>query len=106
MVPITATYTGDLSTLAIHGPSGARLMTDAPKDNEGQGRAFSPTDLVGTAVGTCMLTIMGIVAERRGLDLVGTRVVVEKHMVSDPVRRIGRLPVTITLNRACSAEER
>ncbi|MBK8097386.1 MAG: OsmC family protein [Planctomycetes bacterium] len=105
MVPVTATYTGELSTLAIHGPSGARLMTDAPKDNEGQGRAFSPTDLVGTALGTCMLTIMGIVARRHDLDMTGAHVRVEKHMNQSP-RRIGRLPVVITVPGKFTPEQR
>src|SRR5512147_185173 len=106
MVEIQIRYEGGLRTRAVHGPSATALLTDAPVDNHGKGESFSPTDLVATALGSCMLTIMGIVAERRGLDLSGTRVVVEKHMVTDPVRRIGRLPVTITLNRDCSAEER
>ncbi|MCC7172286.1 MAG: OsmC family protein [Planctomycetes bacterium] len=106
MVQIDIVYQGRLRTEATHGPSKTTVVTDAPVDNHGRGESFSPTDLVATALGSCMLTIMGIVAERRGLDLSGTRVVVEKHMVSDPVRRIGRLPVKITLNRACNAEER
>lgn len=106
MVQIDIVYQGRLRTQATHGPSKTTVVTDAPVDNHGRGESFSPTDLVATALGSCMLTIMGIVAERRGLDLSGTRVVVEKHMVTDPVRRIGRLPVTITLNRDCSAEER
>lgn len=106
MVQIDIVYQGRLRTEATHGPSKTTVVTDAPVDNHGRGESFSPTDLVATALGSCMLTIMGIVAERRGLDLSGTRVVVEKHMVTDPVRRIGRLPVTITLNRDCSAEER
>lgn len=106
MVQIDIVYQGRLRTEATHGPSKTTVVTDAPVDNHGRGESFSPTDLVATALGSCMLTIMGIVAERRGLDLSGTRVVVEKHMVTDPVRRIGRLPVTITLNRDYSAEER
>ncbi|MBL8765938.1 MAG: OsmC family protein [Planctomycetes bacterium] len=106
MVQIDIVYQGHLRTQATHGPSKTIVVTDAPVDNHGRGESFSPTDLVATALGSCMLTIMGIVAERRGLDLSGTRVVVEKHMVTDPVRRIGRLPVTITLNRDFGAEER
>ena len=106
MVQIDVVYQGHLRTQATHGPSRTTVVTDAPVDNHGRGESFSPTDLVATALGSCMLTIMGIVAERRGLDLSGTRVVVEKHMVTDPVRRIGRLPVTITLNRDFGAEER
>lgn len=94
-VEITVTYQGGLRCEARHGPSGRTLHTDAPVDNQGKGESFSPTDLVATALGTCMLTIMGIVAERHGIPLAGARVRVEKHMVADPARRIGRLPVTI-----------
>jgi putative redox protein len=72
-------------------------VTDAPTDNGGKGKHFSPTDLVGTALGTCVLTIMGIYAERNGIDIVGSRIHVEKHMASQPVRRIGRLEVVVTI---------
>lgn len=96
-VEITVTYQGDLRCDARHGPSQARLTTDAPVDNQGKGESFSPTDLVATALGTCMLTIMGIVAQRHAIELKGATVKVEKHMVADPARRIGRLPVTITV---------
>src|SRR5271167_2297796 len=95
MVAIQIEYQGDLHCQAVHGPSGTILTTDAPKDNHGRGESFSPTDLVATALGTCMLTIMGIVAERDGLDLNGTIVTVAKEMVMSPVRRIGRLTVDI-----------
>jgi uncharacterized OsmC-like protein len=105
MVTITARYEGDLLTTATHGPSDAILRTDAPKDNEGQGRHFSPTDLVGTAMGTCMLTIMGIVARRHGLDMTGATARVEKHMNQNP-RRIGRLPVVITVPGRFTPEQR
>ena len=90
-VRVEVRYEGDLHTQAVHGPSGARLETDAPKDNEGRGERFSPTDLLGTALGTCMLTVMGILARRKGWEMKGARVSVDKHMVVDPVRRIGRL---------------
>jgi putative redox protein len=105
MVTITARYEGDLLTTATHGPSDAILRTDAPRDNEGQGRYFSPTDLVGTAMATCMLTIMGIVARRHGLDMTGATARVEKHMLQDP-RRIGRLPVVITVPGAFTHEQK
>lgn len=105
MVTITARYEGDLRTTAVHGPSGATLPTDAPKDNEGQGRHFSPTDLVGTAMATCMLTIMGIAARRAGLDIAGATATVEKHMAADP-RRIRRLPVTIAVPGRFTPEQR
>ncbi len=93
MVKVQVTYTGELRTQARHGPSGAELSTDAPVDNEGRGEMFSPTDLVGTALGTCMLTIMGIVARRHGWSLEGATVEVEKHMATDSPRRIARLDV-------------
>lgn len=96
MVTITAAYQGDLCCTATHGPSGSQLSTDAPKDNEGLGRFFSPTDLVATALGTCIMTTMAIVAKRRGFALQGASVHVEKVMIDNP-RRIGRLPVTVTV---------
>ena len=97
MVEITATYEGQLHCTATHGPSGATLPTDAPKDNMGKGEAFSPTDLVATALGTCMLTTMAIVAQRNNIAFDGARVRVTKEMVSQPHRRIGALGVEITV---------
>ena len=97
MVEITATYEGQLHCTATHGPSGATLPTDAPKDNMGKGEAFSPTDLVATALGTCMLTTMGIVAQRNNIDMTGACVRVTKEMVSQPQRRIGTLGVEISV---------
>jgi uncharacterized OsmC-like protein len=106
MVVVEGRYLGDLRVEARHGPSGATVVTDAPADNMGRGEAFSPTDLVGTALGTCILTTMAIVAKRRGIDFRTARFHVEKHMVTDPVRRIGRLPVTIHLPASLDAETR
>lgn len=97
MVRIDVRYEGGLRTRAVHGPSGTELITDAPVDNRGQGRSFSPTDLLGTAVGTCILTLMGIAAQDRGFDLAGATASVEKHMVATPRRRIGRLVVDIAV---------
>ena len=94
-VSIDIEYLGGLRTQAKHGPSASTLLTDAPADNHGRGEAFSPTDLCATAFGTCMVTIMGIYAERYGIDLRGTTVHVEKEMVAAPVRRIGRLATEI-----------
>lgn len=88
---------GQLRCVATHGPSGVRLTTDAPVDNQGRGESFSPTDLVATALGSCLMTIMGIVAQRGNIDLTGTRVHVIKDMIQQPVRRIGQLTVTITI---------
>jgi putative redox protein len=96
-VEIDIRYDGDLRCSAVHGPSGSTIITDAPTDNGGKGAAFSPTDLVGTALGTCIMTIMGLVAKRHGWDLTGTTVHVVKDMVHTPVRRIGKLSVKITL---------
>jgi putative redox protein len=106
MVVITGRYTGDLRCEAVHGPSGAKLVTDAPADNMGRGEMFSPTDLVATALGTCILTTMAILATRRGIDFSSATFSVEKHMATDPVRRIGRLPVTIRMSAAISEENR
>ena len=106
MVEITATYEGQLHCTATHGPSGATLATDAPKDNMGKGEAFSPTDLVATALGTCMLTTMGIVAQRNNLALAGARVRVTTEMVSQPTRRIGTLGVEIVMPKKLGDEDR
>ena len=95
MVRIETVYQGGLRVEATHVPSGTSLLTDAPVDNHGRGESFSPTDLVATALGSCMATIMGIVAERHGVDLSGMRVTVVKHMVTTPERRIGKLVTVI-----------
>jgi putative redox protein len=97
MVTIEITYTGELRCSNVHGPSRTELLTDAPVDNMGKGASFSPTDLVAAALGSCILTTMGIVAQRHGWPFGGARAVVEKHMVSDPVRRIGKLAVELHL---------
>ena len=94
-VEIDIEYRGDLACFATHGPSGVTLVTDAPVDNGGRGAAFSPTDLVATALGTCVMTVMGLVAARQKLDLAGTKVRVIKEMVQQPVRRIGSLKVRV-----------
>ena len=93
MVEIQIAYQGELRCSATHVESGTTINTDAPKDNMGKGESFSPTDLVATALGTCMLTIMGIAANRMEIDLSGTRVVVQKEMATAPIRRIGKLTV-------------
>lgn len=106
MVVIEGRSTGQLGCEAVHAESGTVLRTDAPKDNMGRGLSFSPTDLVATALGTCVLSTIEIVARRRGFDVASMRFRVEKHMVADPVRRIGRLPLTIHLPASLTAEER
>jgi putative redox protein len=97
MVKIEIEYNGKLQTEAVHTPSGSRIVTDAPVDNGGKGSAFSPTDLLATALGTCMVTIMGLFAERHEIDLKGTKVSVAKEMLQEPVRRIKSLTVDITV---------
>jgi len=106
MVEVQIAYLGELRCEATHGPSGTKLITDAPTDNMGKGQSFSPTDLVAVALGTCILTTMGIVAQRHKLDLSGTRVKVTKEMVTAPLRRIGRLPVEIHVPRELGEEDR
>jgi putative redox protein len=96
-VEIDILYEGDLLCKATHGESGQSIATDAPADNGGKGELFSPTDLVGVALGTCIITIMGLVAKRSGIDLKGTQVHVKKEMAAAPARRVGELEVTITL---------
>jgi len=97
MVKIASSYEGGLRCRAVHGPSGTTIQTDAPADNLGKGEFFSPTDLVATALGTCMMTIMGIVADRHGLDLRGMTVETEKVMTAIPTRRIASLRTRVTV---------
>ena len=106
MVEMFVTYEGGLHCSARHGPSGNTLSTDAPKDNEGLGEAFSPTDLLGAALGTCMLTLMGIYAKRHNIDITGTTAKVEKDMVTEPVRRIGKLTVAIKVPKPVAQDRR
>ncbi|MFQ5447399.1 MAG: OsmC family protein [Saprospiraceae bacterium] len=89
-------YNGELRTTATHLQSGERIISDAPCDNQGKGQAFSPTDLVATALGSCMMTIMGIKARDNGLDIVGAKCSINKIMASEP-RRIGKVEVTFTM---------
>lgn len=89
-------YTGNLRTQATHLRSGNTIMTDAPVDNQGLGEAFSPTDMVATALASCMMTIMGIAAQRHHFNIDGTRAEVEKVMMTTP-RRIGAIHLNITL---------
>ena len=97
MVRIDVTYQGGLRCEASHEPSGQTLITDAPVDNHGKGESFSPTDLVATALGTCIPTIMGIVAEREKIDLTSLRITVQKEMSAEPPRRIARLTTRIVM---------
>jgi putative redox protein len=97
MVKVSSTYEGGLRCRATHGPSGTTLVTDAPVDNHGKGESFSPTDLVATALGGCMMTIIGIVADRHGLDLVGMTAETVKVMTTQPPRRIAALKTRLTI---------
>ena len=90
----TLIYTGDLQLEATHVRSGRTIVTDAPVDNNGKGSAFSPTDLLATALGSCMITIMGMLAQRSGFSIDGTRAKVTKIMASDP-RRVGEVIVEL-----------
>lgn len=105
-VHVEVTYEGDLHCEARHGPSGDRIATDAPTDNEGKGEHFSPTDLVATALGTCVLTVMGIAARKRGWDMTGARAHVVKEMGSIPRRHIAKLTVRIELPSRLDARAR
>src|ERR1043165_391833 len=105
-VQIDVAYQGELRTQATHGPSKNTLLTDAPVDNCGKGESFSPTDLVATALGTCILTTIGIVAQRDGLVLDGATAAVEKHMTTAPPRRIARLVVRLAFPAGVPAAPR
>lgn len=96
MVTIDIVYPGELHCNAVHQPSGTALETDAPVDNMGRGESFSPTDLVATALGTCMATTMGIVSRKKGWTIDGARVSVNKHMTPPP-RRIDKLEVRVEM---------
>jgi putative redox protein len=87
-------YKGELSTDAEHLRSGTVIRTDAPVDNQGLGRSFSPTDLLATALGSCMLTIMGIEARRMGVDIDGTSATVTKEMAAHP-RRVSKVRLEV-----------
>jgi uncharacterized OsmC-like protein len=106
MVNTSIRYTGDLHCTAVHGPSQSEIATDAPVDNQGKGEAFSPTDLVGTALGTCMITIMAMAARKHGIELKGTTVSVTKEMSAEAPRRIARLASEIHIPLAESCPQR
>ena len=97
MIEIRIDYEGQLHCSATHGPSGDSLATDAPVDNNGLGEAFSPPDLVATALGTCMATVMGIVARQKEISLEGMRLSVRKEMSGDSPRRISKLEVEVDM---------
>ncbi|EKD42249.1 MAG: putative redox protein, partial [uncultured bacterium] len=104
MVRIELNYLGDLKMSAKHGPSGAVIKTAAPVDNEGDGSSFSPTDLTATSLGACMSTIMGILAKRHYWDITGLKCTVDKEMIADPHRRIGKLIVDFVCDKEIPPE--
>jgi putative redox protein len=98
-------YAGNLRTVATHLRSGSQIETDAPVDNQGKGERFSPSDLVATALGSCMLTIMGMKARDLNLDLTNVKIEVEKIMKPDP-RRIGGVNLTFHFPDGFVADEK
>jgi putative redox protein len=95
MVSMTGIYQGELRTEVTHLRSGIKIITDAPPDNNGKGEAFSPTDLACAALSSCMMTLMGILARREGIDLAGLRSEIVKIMDANP-RKIGEVQITFT----------
>lgn len=105
MVKMNVRYQGQKHCELTHGPSGTRIETDAPKDNQGKGEAFSPTDLVGAALASCILTTMAILTEKDGVNLEGAEASVEKVMTGAP-RRIESLTLKIKLPAKLTPEQR
>lgn len=104
MVKMHVRYEGELRCVAVHGPSNQQLVTDAPVDNHGRGETFSPTDLVGAGLGSCLLTVMGIATTKRKIELEGTAVSVSKEMTAELPRRIARLTAKVTFPPAVSSQ--
>ena len=104
MTTIKTLYLGELRTENEHLQSGNKVITDAPADNRGKGEFFSPTDLLATALGSCIMTIMGIKARDNGIDIEGTQVDVTKIMASDP-RRVAEVIVEFTFPKKNYTEE-
>lgn len=105
MVRIDATYDGNLRCSATHGPSGAKLITDAPVDNMGKGESFSPTDLLATSMLTCIMTIVAIRAESKEIDVAGMTGSVEKSMAANP-RRVSKLEIIVNLPSNLNIDDR
>jgi putative redox protein len=105
MVEMHAKYVGEKHCEIVHLPSSSVIETDAPKDNNGRGERFSPTDMVGAALATCVLTTMAIMAERDGINMVGATARVTKTMNPNP-RRIAKLPVTVEMPTGIAKEAR
>ena len=105
MSEINIVYQNNLRTEADHIASGEKIVTDAPIDNNGKGEAFSPTDLVATALGSCMITIIAISANKYDIDVTGTNASVKKIMGSDP-RRISEISIDINMNKNIEEKDR
>ena len=105
MPTIQINYLGALRTDCQHLQSGTHINTDAPTDNQGRGEAFSPTDLVANALGTCIITTMAIFAGRDGIELAGSALTVTKIMTAEPPRRIARIEIAITLTATPALDE-
>lgn len=97
MVRCSGRYLGNLRVETLHEESGVMLITDAPKDIQGQGESFSPTDLFAVSLATCILTTIAVVAERENVSLIGTSYIVEKHMSSQPPRKISDIKIKFTM---------
>lgn len=105
MVKMSGKYLGDLRIENLHEQSSSILITDAPTDNQGMGASFSPTDLVASALASCILTTMGIVAKRDSIDLIGSSYSVEKEMINSP-RRISALRLNFSLPKSLNDDQR
>lgn len=104
MATVKTIYLGDLRTENEHLQSGNKIITDAPTDNQGKGEAFSPTDLLATALGNCIMTIMGIKARDNGIDIIGTEIEITKIMASDP-RRVAEVVVEFNFPKKGYSDE-
>jgi putative redox protein len=105
MTTIQTIYKGQLRTEATHLQSGVGILTDAPTDNHGRGEAFSPTDLLAGSLGSCMITIMGIVANRDGIDLEGTKIDITKVMTTELPRKVAKIVVVFKMKTAQPLDE-
>lgn len=105
MVEMRAVYVGEKHCELTHGPSGSNLETDAPRDNQGRGERFSPTDLLGASLASCVLTTIAIFAERDGISMKGAKARVTKEMHANP-RRVAKLPVEIEMPKGIRPEDR
>src|ERR1700750_3193835 len=105
MATVETTYIGDLRTENIHVQSGTQILTDAPTDNQGKGEAFSPTDLLATSLGTCMLTTMAIRTAKNDIDMDGAKCAITKIMAPNP-RRVAEIAVKFTFPKAYTDEQK